>query len=142
MTTPGSNLFAQAIRLIAPTRIQYFEYTGRTQNAARQWVASFAEPVELIASVQMVPRAKYVQYGLDFQRQYIKVWASQDFIDLARDASGDKFTWGGSVYQLESQNTWFLQDGWASCMAVEIGPITDDIEHIVYIKRNERQRSN
>ncbi|MGQ4806650.1 phage collar protein [Escherichia coli] len=25
------------------------------------------------------------------------------------------------MYQLESQGTWFAQDGWATCLAVDIG---------------------
>lgn len=74
-----------------------------------------------MASVQAVPRDTYVRMGLDLQRNYVSVFASVDAIDLERDAQGDRFVFDGSEYQIESENSWFLRDGWAECLAVEIG---------------------
>jgi hypothetical protein len=119
---PGSNLFNRASRLIKPTSVQYFQFTSRALNAARQWVPTYADPVALAASVQAVDRSTYVQFNLDFQKNYIRLYASQDIIDLKRDHSGDRFTWNGVLYQIDDQNSWFAQDGWASCLAIEVGP--------------------
>lgn len=119
---PGSNLYLQAIRLIKPQPIQYLKFLSRSKNAAKQWVALFADPVEVMASVQAVARSSYNELGLDFQKNYVKVFAAIDIVDLARDTAGDRFTYNGKLYQIEDQRTWFQMDGWASCTAVEVGP--------------------
>lgn len=119
---PGSNIFRAATRLIGTTLISYEQYLSRTLNASKQWVATYAAAVPLNASVQAVDRNSYVQYGLDFQKNYVRIYTADNVIDIERDSSGDRFTWNGKLYQIESQNTWFAQEGWASALAVEVGP--------------------
>lgn len=126
--TPGSNLLAQALRIIAPTDIYYRKFTGRVQNSQAQFISAFGDPLVIGASVQRVPRTQYIQYGLEFQRNYVNVYASQDMVDLDRDTSGDQFAWGGKLWQLESQGTWFVQDGWALCLAVDIGQAVGSLD--------------
>ena len=123
MPVPGSNLLRSALRLIRPTTISYEMYATRTLNAARQWVATYQPAFPLTCSVQAVDRKNYVEYGLDFQKNYVQLFASQDIIDIDRDSSGDRFTWNGRLFQLESRNNWFAQDGWASAIAVEVGRV-------------------
>ena len=122
MTTPGSNLFKEAIKLIKPTRIQYYKWNGRTLNPVKQWISSYEDAITIKASVQAVSRGVYQQFGLDLQKQYIKFFAPVDFFDLSRDTSGDKVVFNGRLYQINSQTDWFVQDGWASCLAVDLGP--------------------
>jgi hypothetical protein len=126
VTTPGSNLFRRAIKLIKPTTIQYYRWNGRTLNAVKQWISDYAPAVTIKASVQSVPRSVYKQFGLELQKQYIKFFAPVDFFDLARDTAGDKVVWNGRLYQINSQTDWFVQDGWASCIAADVGPFTGD----------------
>jgi len=121
LTTPGSNLLLQAGRLIRFTPIDYYAFNNRVLNRARQWVTGF-DPVKTVyASVQAVPRNSYIQYGLDLQKNYVKVYAAMNIIDLERDSSGDRFIYNGKLFQLESQYTWWHEDGWDKCIAVEIG---------------------
>lgn len=122
MSVPGINLLSIAFELIGTQNIKYRKAMGRTQNSQFQWIPNFSEFFDLEVSVQRVPRRQYVQYNLEFQRQYVSVFASYDMIDLERDTSGDQFIYNGRLYNLESQGTWFAQDGWAVCMAVDIGP--------------------
>lgn len=124
MPIPGSNLFRSAIRLIRPTTVSYEKYASRELNAARQWVATYQPATDLTCSVQAVDRANYVEYGLDFQKNYVHIYAAQDIIDIDRDSSGDRFTWNGRRFQLESRNNWFVQDGWASAIAVEVARVS------------------
>lgn len=119
--TPGSNLFNQAMSIINPQQVRFRKFAGRRQNSQRQFISSFETPFYMKGSVQRVPRTQYVQYGLEFQRNYIKIFASYDLVDLDRDAAGDQFIYSGRIYQLESQGTWRAQDGWALAMAVDIG---------------------
>ena len=119
---PGSDLLADAFDVIGTQVIRYREFNTRTKNAQFQWVTGFGPFFDMEASVQRVPRSQYVQFNLEFQRNYVQVYASHDMVDLDRDAAGDQFTYNNRLYQLESQGTWFAQDGWAACLAIDIGP--------------------
>lgn len=121
MGVPGSNLLKQAMKAIKPTNIKYVKFNGRVQDALRNWVDQYALPTDLKASVQAIARDKYQDLGLDLQKNYIKMWASADLIDLKRDYSGDYFIYGGRKYKLNNQTHWYLQDGWASAIAIDIG---------------------
>lgn len=120
MSIPGANLLRMARRLIKFQQVQYLKANGRVQNAARQWVPSFDPPVTLMASVQAVARNKYAAMGLDFNSEYVNIFAEKDMVDLARDSSGDRFQFGGNTYQMSQNENWYLQDGWATCLAIKI----------------------
>jgi hypothetical protein len=120
MPTPGSNLLKQAAKVIKLTPIQYYPFNSRTLNSARVWVPAFGDPITIMASAQAVPRSKYTFMGLDFQRNYIEIWAKYNIVDLERDVAGDQFAVYGKRFQIESQNTWWAQDGWSSGLAVEV----------------------
>lgn len=121
MSNPGSNLLLRAKRLIKFSTVDYFAFKGRTLNAVKQWVPEFEDMFKLSASVQAVQRDTYTQYNLDFQRNYLRIYAAHNIIDLERDSSGDRFIYNGRLFQLESQFTWWHEDGWDRCLAVEIG---------------------
>jgi len=121
---PGSNLLKKAARVIRFQGVNYYKYGQRSQNPNRVWVTVFAQPVIIAMSVQRVPRNKYIELGLDLQRNYIDLFASLDLVDIQRDATGDQVVWGGRLYQIESQGTWFDQDGWAKATAVDVGSVT------------------
>jgi hypothetical protein len=110
-----------ASRLIRFVPVLYIKDAGRTLNEAKMWVTSYQKPFKIPMSVQRVPRNKYIQFNLELQREYVMLYASMDMLDIDRDVSGDRLIWNGKVHQLESQNTWFIQDGWAKSLAVDLG---------------------
>lgn len=120
---PSSNLFLRAIRLIKPTTIDYMKYKGRTLNAARQWVPEYELPVKITASVQTVNKNAYTQLGLDLQKNYVKIYIAGSLVGLERDSAADRFRYNGREFQTDSENNWYTQDGWSSCIAVELGLI-------------------
>lgn len=119
---PGSNLLLEAFALIGTDEVPYRPFVSRDKNSQFQFVSTFGPWQDVEMSVQRVPRSQYIQYGLEFQKNYVTAFAPEDMTDLGRDTAGDQFVYGGRLYQLESQNTWFVQDGWSMCMAVDIGP--------------------
>lgn len=121
MITPGSNFFFQAASVIALTPVPYSRFVARTQNPAKQWISTHEPPVDVPMSVQRVPRSKYIQFGLEFQRNYVRLFAPVEMVDLDRDCGGDLIEWHGRQYKIESQNTWYLQDGWAMALAIDLG---------------------
>lgn len=120
MSTPGSNLLKRAAKLLKFGQIQYFAASGRTLNAAKQWVPTYAAAKPLSASVQPVNRARYAQFGLDFAKFYVNVWASVEAVDVQRDSSGDRFIHNGDLFKFVDGQDWFVQDGWAQGLGVRI----------------------
>lgn len=121
MSVPGSNLLRTALRVIQPQTFDYYAYTSRTANAAGFLVTNYADPISLQGSVQPVARTMYLQAGLDFQKDYVTFFVSQNVIDVQRDVAGDKMIYGGRTYQCESLNgDWFRQDGWDAILCVKI----------------------
>lgn len=120
MAFPGNNILNAAFSAIAKQTVSYSVYTGRTTNAAGFLVPSFAAPVPIQGSVQAVPRHKYEYMGLDFQKNYVMFYTSSPVIDLQRDVSGDKFSYGGKNYQCQSKTDWMTVDGWSSVLSVQV----------------------
>ena len=118
MRVPGSNLFKQATKMIRKQQITYVKDLGRTKNSIGQYITEYSDPMPIMASVQAMQRDKYQQLGLDLQRNYIKIFASQELQDLERGKSGDKVTWNGRDYQLTSDVDWNAMDGWEYVIAV------------------------
>ncbi|ATI16228.1 structural protein [Pseudomonas phage vB_Pa-PAC3] len=117
-----------AFGVIGTQIVKYRKFEQRVKNDQAQYVSMFEEPFDLAASVQRVRRDQYVQFNLEFQRNYVMIFANFEMVDLDRDVAGDQFLWTGRVFQLESQGSWFYQDGWGVCLAVDIGAakLTDD----------------
>lgn len=121
MGIPGSNLLDEAFGLIDTVEIQWLPYVDRVLNDARQWVTTYGQPQPIEASVQAVDRQTYVDLGLDFQKDYLQVYACVDSTDVDRDQTGDRFILpDGRVYQIESELPWFMMDGWTGSLCVKV----------------------
>lgn len=119
--TPGSNLLEDAFDAIDTIEVQHLAYGSRVENAVGQWVTTYADPVVVEASVQAVPRSAYVELGLDFQKQFVQVFANISVNDVARDVTGDRFILDdGLLYQVASQIDWFTHDGWVGVLCVRV----------------------
>lgn len=121
MSIPGSNLLKTAFRIIAQQTVQYYANTGRTSNQIKQYIPTFAEPVALKGNVQPVPRNKYVQFGLNLNRDYITFYVIKNVLDLERGVAGDRLTFNNRAFQAQSSNDWFAVDGWVGVICVDIG---------------------
>lgn len=123
MLVPGGNLLAQALQLLNPTTIRYFQATGNGTSDSGRMTPTFAKGRDIDGcSVQPVPRSKYADYGFMHNKNYVTLWVPYGVIDIQRNTSGDNFVWGGHRYQIESNMDWFQQDGWLSTTAMDIGP--------------------
>ena len=117
---PGSNLLNQAFSLIARQTVSYKAYASRTVSDIGMLVTAYADAVDIQGSVQAVPRELFERYGLDFQKNYIMFYVSQNLIDVTRDVSGDRITYNGKNYQCVSKTDWFGQDGWIGIICVQV----------------------
>ena len=119
--TPGDNLLLDALDVIAPQLVQYMRYTGSTTTGAGREVPQFAATVPVpVGSLQAVDKARYQLLGLDLQKNYVMWFVPANVVGTQRNSQGDRISYGGKLYQLESTVTWFAQDGWMKATCVEI----------------------
>lgn len=120
---PGANLLRQALGVIGAQEVTHFRNTGRALDAAGVNVAAYAPGVIVRGcSVQPVSRARYVQMGLDFTRDYITVFAPVSATGIRRNGSGDRVMYRGEYYEIESDTPWFSLDGWVELLCVRVMP--------------------
>lgn len=120
MIIPGINLLNIAMTVIAKQTVNYYKNTGVTIDRIGVDVPTFNSPVPMQGSVQAVQRDKYVQYGLDLQKNYVIFYTSGCVTDLQRMVSGDEFEYGGKRFKCESEVDWSAIDGWTGVLSVEI----------------------
>jgi hypothetical protein len=118
---PGSDLLDFALRIIGTQTVQYIKTNGRTLNSIGQYIPSFDDPVNVNGSMQPIPRYRYEMYGLDFDKNYYTFYVSDDFIGTDRDVSGDQIIFNNNLFQVQSTNDWFAEDGWQGVLCVMIG---------------------
>lgn len=118
MRVPGSNLLNMATRVIAKQTVSYKAFVSRSTNENGTDIAVYATAVDITGSLQPVPRNRYADMGLDFNKDYFNFFCSEQLLDLQRDVTGDIFTFAGFTYKVESLTPWFNIDGWVQALAV------------------------
>lgn len=121
MSVPGSNLLKSALQLIASQTILYYRYRKRATNEIGLDVATYEIPRKIRGSLQPLSSSRIAQLGLDMTKRYFVFYGFENFVEVGRNVSGDQFTFGGKKYQCLTSDDWFLLDGWAGILAVEIG---------------------
>lgn len=120
--TPGSNLLAQALRVIAPQAVVFRAYQGKATRADGVQITSYAAAVTLYGSFQAVSSKDVVAYGMDISKDYAVFYASQPFQNAARDEAPDAFTFNGRRWTVVGRTGWFAIDGWDAVLLIDTGP--------------------
>lgn len=119
---PSSNLLATALSIIAQQSVVLHKFVSRETNEYGLDVATYADPVSVMGSMQPIARNLYDQYGLDLSKNYYTFYTKYDVSDVRRDTSGDQVTFNGRRYQVLSSLDWAAVDGWRGLLMVELGP--------------------
>ena len=120
MLIPGANLLGMALRVINPQGVAWQHFTGRVRNAGGSYVNTYAAVVNITGSFQPISRERYGLLGLDLAKNYGVLFTLAAVQALKRDGAGDLVTYNGKLYQIESEQDWTGQDGWASFTCVEV----------------------
>jgi E217 collar protein gp28 len=119
---PGSNLLAEALQLIEPQTVRYFQWTDRATSATGRQVSEFAPGVDIEeGSLQAVPLTRYAMLGLDLKKKYTSWFVTVEVVGVDRDRAGDCYEFNGRRYQVVTETNWFTQDGWVCVIGVDIG---------------------
>lgn len=117
---PGSNILNIALTAIGMQQVLYYRFLTRVTNEIGLDESNYDSPIVVSGSLQPVPRNRYEQLGLDFNRNYFTFYAAKNIQDLARDVSGDRISFNGKVFDCLSANDWHGIDGWLAITIVEI----------------------
>lgn len=117
---PGSNLLNQALSVIQKQSFGYLKFLTRSTNDIGVDVPTYESEKTLTGSVQAVPRNLYQHLGLDWKKNYIMIYSSDDITGIQRDTSGDKVLFAGKTFLVESENDWKPIDGWSGVLCVEV----------------------
>lgn len=120
MSTPGSNLLKQALKVIKAQTITYIPYVSRSTLPNGVLLPVYGTPSSIQGSIQPVSRQLMQILALDMQRHYVNIFVSQNIIDVRRDVSSDKFSFSGVTYQAISITKWISVDSWNQVLAVEV----------------------
>lgn len=122
MSVPGDNLLLDALDLIASQTVIYERFNAAAVNAAGIAVPAYDAPVTVtLGSFQAVSKERYQYLGLDLQKDYALWYVPASVVGTERDSKGDRVTYNGRLWQLESTTNWFGQDGWMQVQCVDIG---------------------
>lgn len=117
----GANQLRMALQLIARVEFQIRPWLGETIDDRGIVVQGFGDVVTINGHVQSVNKNVYQQLGLDFQKQYIRVYTDSTPIgELARDRSSDLILFNGKQYRANSETDWMVLDGWQRVLCVMV----------------------
>lgn len=120
---PGSNILGMALRAIRPQVMQHRAFTGRTENAAGDTVATFAAPGEIRGSIQPVDKRLYQELGLNLAKNYSTLYVFGAVVPTARDRDGDLVLFNGLTWQCESDRDWSGVGEYRKILCVEVPPV-------------------
>ena len=113
------NLFEMATKVIPPETIQYYHFTGDEINSIGKSVPTYADPIDVKASVQPVGDDFYKALGLDFQKEYYYVYSNQRMYGINEQNQPDCVAFHGHTYMVHKNCHWDEYNGWGYVMVVK-----------------------
>jgi hypothetical protein len=123
MIVPGSNVLNLALRAIRAQPVALYRFTANVGQPNGVDLPTYTGPVPVLGSVQPLDQKATVELGLDWNKKYVKLFTSVDIHDVARDSTGDVFTFGGRWFSAVGQVDWIQMDGWNEILSVQIPPL-------------------
>ena len=106
--------------MIPGESFEYLKYEGETVNALGVKVPTYADAVPVTGSVQSPENSIYEQLGLSLEKNYKIFYASKDIKSNETQPQPDRFIYDNRTFETVRNTNWFLYDGWAGVLAVEL----------------------
>lgn len=113
-----NNLLKRAQRLIPSEPVVIKKFQGFTQDDYGNNILSFSDVPISNANIIAIPSELYAQLGLDFQKEYKKVFVSYQLNGLDRQESPDKLEFYNATWTVSKSNSWSEYDGWSYAVVV------------------------
>lgn len=119
MTMLRNNLLKRAMRSIPTETIQFESWKENTLVNGED-VALYNEPITINASVQEIKTEMYKKLDLDFEKDYICVYANVEIKGIDKQETPDRVYYQGSYWNAVKNNNWHQYDGWSSAICVRV----------------------
>jgi len=115
------NLLKLAHQLIPYEKVTYYQWIGSTENDVMIDVQDYAAAIpELLVKVNAIGTDIFKRLGLDYKKNYVKLFSVQFVEGLSRTNSGDVFLFAGKYYQIQPRTGWQDTANWDSDICIEI----------------------
>lgn len=115
------NLLDQAHQLIPYQQADYFAFKGNTVDSnTRLDVPQYAEGITVNVKINAVKSSLMKKLGLDYKKNYVKLYSTPTASGLTRVSDGDQFEFDSKRWQIEVQTGWFATAGWDSYVMIEV----------------------
>lgn len=114
-----SNLLLQALTVIPPKTVIYKKFKGNVRKPNGVLVPEYEESITIsMAIAQPVSKEAYHKLGLDFQKEYRRVWIPKDVVAMEGQLSSDKLRFDNRDWIVWGDTTWETYDGWNELLVV------------------------
>lgn len=114
------NLLNTAMKVIPTQTVELIRFIGREQDDEGAFQNTYAPPVTIRGSFQAVDAQSVKDLGFDSQKNYRRLYTSDDVKGIARGSSPDIIRYAGKRYEVVGDADWYAQDGWKSVYCVEV----------------------
>ena len=114
------NILNMAMGVVGSQEIEWRAFEGITTSPSGQRVPTWADAVTVRGNIQPASDVLVQQLGLDRSKEYVIFYASRSFTKPSRDMAGDRLTYAGKTYEVQTPSQWFAQAGWQGALSVRV----------------------
>jgi hypothetical protein len=100
--------------------IFYKKFLGNVTGKGFVVVPSYAEPVQISGSFQVVSSSLYSQRGLDINKHYRILYTDTEITEIDTNTSSDRIVYGNDTYQVLDKEDWYVYNGWVGVLCVRL----------------------
>lgn len=115
-----SNLQALASTVIPQQVVLHHRFAGNVTNDMGYKVPTYADPVEIMGSLQPMAAQDATKLGLDFRQVNATFYTSASIALAGEGTQPDRIEYGGKLYEVIGVTDLKEQDGWAQYVLVAV----------------------
>lgn len=113
------NVLIKALGAIPPSTLVYKKFAENKRALNGMLIPSYNAPITISnASIQPLPTKIYQMLGLDFQRDYRRVFVPTSAVSLDGQLSADIFEFDNRTWHAIGNTVWHSYDGWNELIVV------------------------
>lgn len=113
------NVLTKALGAIPPSTLVYKKFAENKRALNGMLIPSYNAPITISnASIQPLPTKIYQMMGLDFQRDYRRIFVPTSAVSLDGQLSADIFEFDNRTWHAIGNTVWHSYDGWNELIVV------------------------
>lgn len=113
------NVLIKALGAIPPSTLVYKKFSENKRALNGMLIPSYNAPTTISnASIQPLPTKIYQMLGLDFQRDYRRIFVPTSAVSLDGQLSADIFEFDNRTWHAIGNTVWHSYDGWNELIVV------------------------